>query len=89
MIMNALIVTLSIALQAMKILEKTVKTSSVTMMLGLSEGTPSEGMAGLEYMDAVLPRGPLMLTLRLAAGDIVDGGDLGRGIPAGEICNLV
>jgi hypothetical protein len=59
------------------------------MTLGLSEGAPSEGMARSEYMDGVLPRGLLMLTLRLAAGDIVIAGDLGRGIPAGEICNLV
>ncbi|KAH9963498.1 hypothetical protein BGW80DRAFT_1255392 [Lactifluus volemus] len=50
MIMNALIVALSVALQAMnamKILEKTVNVICA----------PSEGMARSEYMDGVLPGG--------------------------------
>jgi hypothetical protein len=59
------------------------------MTLGLSEGALSEGMVTRsECMDGVLPRGLLMLTLRLAAGVIVNAGDLGRGTPAGEICNM-
>jgi hypothetical protein len=56
--------------------------------LGLSDGGPSEGglSGGMviksERIDGILPRGLLMLTLRLAVG--IDG-DLGKGTYAGEI----
>ena len=39
-------------------------------------------------MDGALPRGLLVLTLGVAVGIVNIEGDLGRGMPAGEICEI-
>jgi len=63
--------------------------SSVMITLGLSDGGLSDdglsdGMVSKsEWMDGILPRGLVRLTLGLAVD--IDG-DLGRGTCAGEIC---
>ena len=65
--------------------------SSVMITLGLSDGglsddALSDGMViKSDRIDGILPRGLLMLTLRLAVG--IDG-DLGKGTYAGEICGV-
>jgi hypothetical protein len=88
MIMNALIVTLSVTLQPVKILMKAVQLMpSVMTTLGLSDGGLSNGMAiKSERMGGILPRGLVMLTIALGT-DSNEGG-LGRGICAGEICGM-
>jgi len=71
--------------------------SSVIMTLGLSDGGLSDGALSdgvlsdgmvikSDWMDGVLPRGLVMLTLTLAAGVASNEGDPGRGMCAGEIC---
>ena len=66
--------------------------SSVMMTLGLSDsglsdGALSDGMVlKSERIDGVPPRGLVMLTI--AVGIDNNGGDLGRGICAGEICGI-
>lgn len=66
--------------------------SSVIMTLGLSDGALSDAALSdgmvikSEWMDGILPRGLVMLTLRLAAGVASNEGDRGRGMCAGEIC---
>jgi hypothetical protein len=63
--------------------------SSVMITLGLSDGDLSDGMViKSEWTDGVLPRGLVMLTLKLAAGVESNEGDLGRGTCAGEICGM-
>jgi len=63
--------------------------SSVMMTLGLSDRDLSDGMVlKSEWMDGTLPRGLVMLTLRLASGVDNNEGDLGRGTCAGEICGI-
>jgi len=64
--------------------------SSVIITLGLSNGGLSDGgrdgmVIKSERIDGILPRGLLMLTLKLAVG--IDG-DLGKGTYAGEICGV-
>jgi hypothetical protein len=66
--------------------------SSVMIMLGLSDddlsdGGLSDGMViKSEWVDGILPRGLLMLTLALAVG--IDS-NLGKGAYAGEICGVM
>ena len=66
--------------------------SSVIMTLGLSDGGLSDGVLSdgivikSDWMDGVLPRGLVMLTLTLAVGVASNEGDPGRGMCAGEIC---
>lgn len=59
--------------------------SSVIMTLGaLSDGMVTRS----EWMDGVLPRGLVMLTLGGADGVDSNEGEPGRGIPRGEICQV-
>lgn len=61
--------------------------SSVMITLGLSDSDLSDGMViKSEWIDGILPRGLVRLTLGLAVGVDSNEGDLGRGIRAGEIC---
>jgi len=62
--------------------------SSVMMTLGgLSDGALSEGIViKSEWIEGILPRGLVKLTIGLAVGADSDEGDLGRGTCAGEIC---
>ena len=86
MIMNMLIVTLSVILDPYRYWRRRLM-SSVMMMLGLLDGGLSDGMAiKLEWMDRILPRRLVMLTLMGVASN---DGDLGRGMCAGEICRIV
>jgi hypothetical protein len=89
MIMNTLIVTLSVILDPCRYWRRRLM-SSVMMMLGLSDGGLSDGMAiKSERMDRILPQRLVMLTLLLAAGVASNEGNLGRGMCAGEICRIV
>jgi hypothetical protein len=59
------------------------------MTLGPSDGGRSEGMVTRsEWMDGILPRGLLMVTLGLTDRGGINEGELGRGITAGDIYNV-
>ena len=62
--------------------------SFVMMTLGVSDDLSDCMVIKSVSMDGTLPRGLVMLTLRLAAGVGNNEGDLGRGTCAGEICGI-
>jgi hypothetical protein len=86
MIINMLIVMLSVILNPCRYWRRWLM-SSVMTMLGLLDGGLSDGMAiKSEWMDRILPRRLVMLTLMGVASN---DSDLGRGMCAGEICRIV